>query len=283
MITIQTEFPMLDELLSTEPALPNVPRVVALVANEASRAEPDLRKLCQLIGSDAGLAARTLQMANSSKFRFSEQIGNVSEAIAVLGPKYLHSIAQGAATADAFRPVPGIQLQTFWRYSVNTAKVARSLAGMLRLNSSTAFTAGLVHAIGELVILGGVSPSRTAAINDTAAPLSLRRARAEQRDLGYCYADVVAALARRWHWPDFLVDALAHQHEPFEEGSYEPLAGVLHLAAWRASTREAGLSGNALTVTFPGEVGVPLGLDIDMVLQQDPIDWNSRGTAASWR
>gem|GEM_PF-3852965 len=25
--------------------------------------------------------------------------------------------------------------------------------------------------------------------------------------------------------------------------------------------------------SFPGEVGVVLGLDIDVVLQQDPIDW----------
>jgi hypothetical protein len=29
----------------------------------------------------------------------------------------------------------------------------------------------------------------------------------------------------------------------------------------------------ALAVTFPGSVGLALGLDIDMVLQQDPFDW----------
>ena len=31
-----------------------------------------------------------------------------------------------------------------------------------------------------------------------------------------------------------------------------------------------------LAVTFPAEVGLALGLDIDMVLQQDPIDWHAR-------
>jgi len=28
-------------------------------------------------------------------------------------------------------------------------------------------------------------------------------------------------------------------------------------------------------VTFPGEVGEVLDLDIDMVLQQDPFDWSA--------
>jgi hypothetical protein len=57
---------------------------------------------------------------------------------------------------------------------------------------------------------------------------------------------------------------------------YEPLAGVIHLATWRARAREAGLSDRALAVTFPGAVGEVLGLDIDMVLQQDPIDWSAQ-------
>ena len=33
---------------------------------------------------------------------------------------------------------------------------------------------------------------------------------------------------------------------------------------------------------FPGEIGLMLGLDIDMVLQQDPIDWTVRPDAADY-
>ncbi|MNT93275.1 hypothetical protein D3C72_2347050 [compost metagenome] len=56
---------------------------------------------------------------------------------------------------------------------------------------------------------------------------------------------------------------------------------MIHLASWRARAREAGLNENELAVSFPGEVGLVLGLDIDMVLQQDPIDWNVRPEAAA--
>ena len=82
--------------------------------------------------------------------------------------------------------------------------------------------------------------------------------------------------ARQWHFPQPIVDALEHQYAPFDNEVYEPLAGVIHLATWRARAKEAGLSDKALAVTFPGAVGEVLGLDIDMVLQQDPIDWSSQ-------
>jgi hypothetical protein len=48
------------------------------------------------------------------------------------------------------------------------------------------------------------------------------------------------------------------------------------LAAWRARAKEVELDENALAVSYPGEVGLALGLDIDMVLQQDPLDWSAK-------
>jgi HD-like signal output (HDOD) protein len=103
--------------------------------------------------------------------------------------------------------------------------------------------------------------------------LDLRRSMAEKVSFGYSYADVSARLIRQWHFPLPIVDALQHQTAPFENDVYEPLAGVIHLATWRARCQEAGLSEKVMAVTFPGPVGEALGLDIDMVLQQDSFDW----------
>ena len=76
--------------------------------------------------------------------------------------------------------------------------------------------------------------------------------------------------------PEAVVDALKYQHAPFENRTYEPLAGVVHLAVWRVRAHEAGMDEKEMVVTFPDQVGLPLGLDIDMVLRQDPIDWNPK-------
>ena len=144
-----------------------------------------------------------------------------------------------------------------------------------------AYTAGLLHAVGELVI-HLADPDKAQAVNTLVAPFDLRRDKIEQRIFGYSYGHVTAGCARRWQLPEVVIDALQYQAAPFDNNVYEPLAGVIHLAAWGARAREAELSDKELAVSFPGEVGLALGLDIDMVLQQDPIDWTAKPEAADY-
>lgn len=254
--------------------LPSLPRVVALLLFELERPAPDLLRITQLISSDACLSARLLSVSNAAYFQLSGQIHSVSESLALLGLGHVRSMAADAVGSSSFKVAPGLNLQQFSTYSLNVGKVARSLGGLLRINQQAAFTCGLVHAMGELAMLQ-LMPSDMAAINEDATTLNLRRAEYEMRHVGYCYAHVAAGMAQQWAYPQDMVEALEHQCYPFENDVYEPLAGVLHLATWRARAKEANLDQRGMAVTFPGEVGDMLKLDIDMVLQQDPIDWYS--------
>jgi HD-like signal output (HDOD) protein len=263
----------LNALLASQIVLPSIPKVIALLLSELNHDEPDLSKVNQCISTDPALTTRLLQTANSPTFKLSGKVNTVSEALAILGLSHIRAMAAEAASAVSLKAVPGINLQQFWAYSLNVAKLSRSFAGLTRQNQGAAFTCGLIHAIGELVMHIGM-PEEVAPLDAAIAPLDLKRARAEYYRFGYCYAQVSAGYARQWLFPQAMIDALEHQYAPFESNVYEPLAGVIHLAAWRARAREANFSQHALAVTFPGEVGGVLDLDIDMVLQQDPFDWS---------
>ncbi len=265
----------LNALLALQFNLPSIPKVVALLLSELDRDEPDLKKITQLISTDPALTTRLLQISNSGFFQLSKTINSVSESLAILGLSHVRSMAAAAASGTSLKAPPGIHLQQFWNYSLNVAKVSRSLAGVVRQNQQAGFTCGLIHAVGELA-LHIAMPEKIAELNQEISPLDLGRYRAEMRVLGYSYAEVSAGYARKWQFPQPIVDALEHQCAPFENDVYEPLAGVIHLATWRARAKEAGLTQRALAVTFPGEVGEVLELDIDMVLQQDPIDWTAQ-------
>jgi HD-like signal output (HDOD) protein len=262
----------LQALLATQFVLPSIPKVVALLLSELAREEPDLRKVSQLVSTDPALTTRLLQLSNSGFFKLTGKINSVSESLAILGLGHVRTMAAAAASGASFKAVPGINLQQFWSYSLNVGKLARSLAGVVRQNQQAAFTCGLIHGVGELAMHLGM-PDEVAELNRKVAPLDLKRAKLEQRTFGYCYAQVGAGFARQWKFPQPMVDALEHQYAPFDNEVYEPLAGLIHLATWRARAKEANLSDKALAVSFPGSVGEVLGLDIDMVLQQDPIDW----------
>lgn len=262
----------LSEMLSRQFNLPSIPKVVALLLSELEHNDVDLQKVNQLIGTDPALTARLLRLANSDFFKLSGRINSVSEALALLNLEQVRSMAQEAAEHASLKAVPGINLTQFWEYSLNAAKISRSLAGLVRQNQQAAFTCGLMHALGELAMHLAM-PEEFAELDAQIDPLDLRRAAAERYHYGYSYSNVSGGLAALWQFPQPMIDALEHQYAPFDNNVYEPLAGVIHLAAWRARGKEAGLSERQLAVTYPDAVGVTLGLDIDMVLRQDPYDW----------
>ena len=265
----------LQALLAQPVNLPCQPRAVALLTAELGQAEPSLRRLNHCMGCDPGLAARLLERANSAAFQLPRQVEGVPQALAVLGAAQVRALLGQVTVGTTSRSVPGVNLQHFWRYSLSTAKLSRLLAGLVQQNQIAAYTAGLLHAVGELA-LHLAAPAAAQAVSAQAPVLDLRRARVQTRQLGLSYADISAGMAQRWHLPTPIVDALTYQQSPLESEQFEPLAGVVNLASWRARASEAGLGDRELAVTFPGEVGLVLGLDIDMVLQQDPIDWSAQ-------
>lgn len=262
----------LSSLIASPFVLPSIPKVVALLLSELEREEPDLKKISLLISTDPALTARLLQLSNSGFFQLSQRVNSVSESLAVVGLSHVRTMAAASATGASLKAVPGINLQHYWGYSLDVAKVSRSLAGVVLQNQQAAFTAGLIHLVGELAMRIAM-PAEMAALDADVPALDARRGKAELRSFGYNYAHVAAGLARKWLFPQPIVEALEHQDAPFDGDAYEPLAGVLHLAAWRARAKDGGLNQREMAVTFPGAVGEVLALDIDMVLQQDPIDW----------
>ena len=260
----------LPQLLAQAHPLPSSPRVLALLHNELAATTPDLRKLCQLLSSDPALAGAVLQRVNAPARALAEPLGSVAQALALLQTDELRQLVQGASIGGA--RLGALALQDFWRYSLACARLTRSLAVALQLPQGLGYSAGLLHALGELVLLQAM-PQDMAALDDQAPPLALQRAALEQRQLGYSYAEVSTALAQGWGLPAPLLDALAGQNNPLEGDQIEPLAGVLHLSIWRVRAHAAGHDERQLAVGFPDLVGLTLGLDIETVLQQTPFDW----------
>ena len=264
----------LADLLAHPTPLPSSPRVLALLLTELKQWQPDLRRIDQFIKADPVLSLRVLQAANEPSLGLSGQVNSVSEALALLHLDQLQAMVSQAIGQASFKLGAGLPLAQFWDYSQDCARVARALAGLLQYNQQAAYVAGLIHALGELTLRAALP--QVAELDESCPPLDLNRAFVERQDFGFCYLDVSSAMARQAQLPQILCDALAYADAPFDNDACEPLAGVMHLAQWRARANQLGLQKNALTVTFPSLVAEMLGLDIDMVLQQDPIDWSSQ-------
>lgn len=271
----------LQALLNYPGALPAMSRTVTDLMAEMNKDDPDPRKVGELIAQDPSLTTRVLRLSNSSFFRASRKIGDAHDAVAMLGMTHVRSLVMAAALGSSFKNVPGVNLNQFWRYSLRAADISKSLAETLRQNTGNAYTAGLIHAIGDLVMHIAM-PDDIAPLDMGTPPLDLQRAAAERNRFGYTYAEVGAGMVERWNFPEAIVNALKHQIEPFEGDTYEPLAGVIHLASWRARAEEIQLDDTGLAATFPDMVGIALGLDLGVVLGKDPEEWSFEDALAAF-
>lgn len=262
----------LQSLLNYPGALPTMSRTVTELMSEMNKDEPSPKLVSELIGQDPSLTTRVLRLSNSAFFRASRRVGSAEEAVAMLGMTHVRSLVMAAALGSSFKNVPGVHLPQFWRYSLRVADISRSLAGVLNQSASNAYTAGLIHAIGDLVMHIAM-PDEIAPLDMGTPPLDLQRAAAERQRFGYTFGEVGAGLVERWHFPQPIVDALKHQSAPFDGEVYDTLAGILHLAAWRARAEEIQLDDSGLAATFPDLVGLTLGLDLGSVLGKDPEEW----------
>jgi HD-like signal output (HDOD) protein len=255
----------LEALLDQPKALPPAPRIASQLIETLDDENADLNSLALIIESDPVLTAKIIRQANSAFFGLLRPVGHPREAVSMLGMVKVRAMALAALLQDGFVHAPGIDLEAFWRFSMTTANLARYVAAPLGVEDNAVYTAGLIHAIGELVMHVGM-PEAMDKLNDDVGVFDLQRARAEQSVFGYSYADVGAALAKEWRFPKRMAAALQYQLDPFEHSTVEPIAAVIHLSAWRARVAFSEIDEKTRIGSYPDDVGVALGVDPDAIM-----------------
>ena len=250
-------------------ALPTAPRVVQELIESFDSESVSIPEITRKLAVDPVLSAKMLRLANSAYYHVSRSISTVDDAVTMLGFVTVRTLVISNGLVNGFKSMPGLDLHKFWRYSLHTAVAAKWLAKTAKQNSDEAFTVGMMHAIGQLVMHTAM-PEQSLQIDKMAGPTDPRRLDIERSSFGYDFADVGAELSRRWKFPDAFANAIEHFPEPVEHSTFVPMAAVLHLAVWRARTEENHLSEDELRATCPTEVEEKLGLAAYTTLDQMP-------------
>ncbi|WP_306623239.1 HDOD domain-containing protein [Massilia scottii] len=205
----------LDDLVKRIRDLPSLSAVVVELLSTMDQEDIDVHVLGGKIALDQSLTAKTLRLANSSFYGMSSKVTTIHQAISVLGFHSIRTLVTACAVTGSFPASAsangGVNFQAFWRHSVATAVCAKLLAVHLKLNPDTAFTAGLLHDIGTLVLA-------TRFPTEYAAMLAYRKEHdcyiieAERSVIGIDHAMAGSALAAYWKFPAAMQEAVASHH-----------------------------------------------------------------------
>jgi putative nucleotidyltransferase with HDIG domain len=197
--------------------LPTIPAVLIPLLRymEQPPETLDIHQVVKLISQDKSLAARCLQVANSPLFGASHQVETIQSAVVALG---LNRIQEIAISCSLLRLLPtgffGVNPSALWAHSLACAMVAREFASRIGFSDpAKAYAAGLLHDVG-LVALLWVSPHDFRRSYEHASGCRIPLHEAEQRILGFTHSECGAIIARNWHLPPDLIEAICCHHSP---------------------------------------------------------------------
>ncbi|APA67745.1 HDOD domain-containing protein [Janthinobacterium sp. 1_2014MBL_MicDiv] len=204
--------PTFDQLLRQIQELPALPAVVLELLSSIDQEDTDVHVLAQKIELDQALAAKTLRIANSSFYGMQSKVTSIPQAVSVLGFHSIRTLVTACALTGSFAPAGGgFDFAAFWRHSLATAVAARMLAPHLQVNPETAFTAGLLHDLGTLVLATRFTAEH-ALIRSYRQTHDCQMAEAELAVMGIDHAQVGSALAAYWKFPAAIQQAVADHH-----------------------------------------------------------------------
>lgn len=208
--------PSLAELSSHAEALPSLLEVVNHLMRSLKDESADVDTLAQHINSDPAIVARLLAAANSVASGLSTRIYSAKQAFMVLGADRVTSIIMASALSYRYDTrSSGFDTRLLWRHSIGVACCAQGLAEEVGIDPDLAFTGGLVHDIGQLLMFVA-SPLNYVQALDRHHQQDTPLIEAERSLFGYDHAEAGRALARCWKLPSEIVDAIAAHHEPDE-------------------------------------------------------------------
>ncbi|GAO37370.1 hypothetical protein SCT_2791 [Sulfuricella sp. T08] len=230
------------EILDNLHQLPAIPAVVQELIQNFDNPGLDSQYLAQKISQDQVLVAKVLRIANSAFYGLPRQVGSTQEAVVVLGFSTVRSLVLSAGFIDAFSaatPTACVDREHYWQRSLTIATYARAVAKCLRQDSEMAFSAGLLHDIGIMVLDVCAHERFAVAWQNTQGGDGDRLIQAERATFGFDHAELGAEVARRWKFPSAIEDAIRYHYQT-EHQPFQILTGVVQVARMLALSSEEG-------------------------------------------
>ncbi len=169
----------------------------------------------QVISSDQAVASRVLKLANSAYFGFYSQVRTISLAVALMGREKISTLLRRFLAEELMGVLTGHKHSAgqIHQLSLATATAAHMLA--VRLSASDKeeiFLAGLLHNIGELVLLSQFRSSYEEFLRLTDR---MPRSEAERAAFGVEAPMVGKWLLEAWNFPRFFADVVERYRHPW--------------------------------------------------------------------
>lgn len=212
--------------------LPTLPTVFTKVSELIGKPNVTAKQLAEVIQADQAISMKLLKIVNSPFFGFSRKIMTVHDAVVLLGFNATRNTVMSISIFRALNhgtSVSGFNMKDFWKHSIATGLVSRFLARKLHIDAEKAFSAGIVHDIGK-IILEQYFQDELVKVLETIKEKKLNFYEAELEVYRGTHCDLGSYLADKWNLPLPLIEVIDLHHTPGEATEDPRLVSIVHIA-----------------------------------------------------
>lgn len=208
--------------------LPRLRQILQELLEMVNQNDVDFGELTRKISMEQVLSARLLRLANSAHFGGSRTVASINDAVIRVGSGSVRTMVVASVLSSAFPKIDTLDLTQYWADTFEIALIASKLGSATKLDANSAFTIGILHNIG-LLMIHSLVPKEALKIRECVE--SGEDEIEAQRHIIHTDANVLGAkLAKAWKFPDEMVDAIAFSAQPDKALLSPKLARVLHFA-----------------------------------------------------
>lgn len=233
--------------------LPSIPTVYFEIMNALQSASVSSIEIGEIVAKDPGLTAKILQLSNSAFFGSASNVSSPEEAVQFLGVGIIAALALTHRLFSSLDPQKfhDFQVEKLWNHSIQTGLMARGVTWLQTRSANMAelaFTAGILHDVGKLILLDKLTDSyRVVCLK--AARNKTGLAQFERAEYDIDHAEVGGFLLGLWGLPVSLVEAVYYHHTPSQSGDQEFTAlTAVHVANVFAQEKTPGSRGPNLNL-----------------------------------
>lgn len=229
--------------------LPSLPSVVFEAIQLLHQPDITVERLISSIQLDQAIVSKILRLVNSSFFGFQGKIGNLSQALVLLGFNTVKNAVLSISILDIFSGIDkdsGFDARLFWLHALGTGVISQVISHQLKYpHVENFFIAGLLHDIGKLAIIK-LFPEDFSQILKEVKEKDISIIEGERAALGVDHTEVGCELAGKWRLPEEIQEAISFHHCPWNAKENRAMSATVYLSDCLCRALDIGYGGDSL-------------------------------------
>jgi len=267
LIPIEAQNKIRNLLVSEVDGLPPLAPQLQKLILETRKKDMDWHNLASDVQKEPAITAEILKIANSPLFGVHPKVVIMEDALKRIGHRNLETIFLALGARKILNTRYSKQISV-WTHSLKTSIYVRFLGeetSSYFKYTEIAAIAGLLHDLGRMILLSldlsMVEQIRILKSDDTSQISEW----VEEYTLGLTHSDIGYLLAKKWNFPEEILDVIKYHHKPWQcKTENLPFCQMVYLGDILASTNR----GRGNFYTIEPEILHAFGIDNEKIYQE---------------